>query len=155
MTLTDSKLPDREAVEANNPVYIGIWDDPAFIASCADVINGGSISLIHLLPCGRIRKDVYPKSSDKRFNGRLEIESRIYGRLLKKHPRLFEMFSYSPQRGAGARVHALGGSWEVSTRGGFHDAAGWAFVAGEGGGGDYTDLEVPPLFAEKKFFACG
>ncbi|OBT87958.1 hypothetical protein VE02_04514 [Pseudogymnoascus sp. 03VT05] len=99
MTPSLPGLTAREIAESKNPAHIGIWDPPAFRASRADVINGGSTSLIHLLPTSQVRKNVYPESPDERLIGRLEIESQIYSRLPKKHPRLLEMFSYSREEG--------------------------------------------------------
>ncbi|OBT40931.1 hypothetical protein VE00_09565 [Pseudogymnoascus sp. WSF 3629] len=72
---------------------------PAIRATRLDVINGGSSCLIHLLPSGHVRKNVYPERLDKSFIDSLELESRIYQRLPKNHPRLLEMISYSRDEG--------------------------------------------------------
>ncbi|KFZ11063.1 hypothetical protein V502_07765 [Pseudogymnoascus sp. VKM F-4520 (FW-2644)] len=80
------------------PQPLNVWETPAFIASRRDVITGGSCGLIHLLPSGHVRKDVYPEFSDKRTIGYLELESRIYARL-PRHPRLLQMIRYSSDEG--------------------------------------------------------
>ncbi|KFY61221.1 hypothetical protein V496_05138 [Pseudogymnoascus sp. VKM F-4515 (FW-2607)] len=100
MILTNSKPTPQTAAEASNPANTNLCNTPTLIDSRADVINGGSTSLIHLVPSGHIRKNVYPDHLDRaRFTERLEIESRIYARLPKKHPRHLEMFSYSREEG--------------------------------------------------------
>ncbi|KFX93020.1 hypothetical protein O988_07039, partial [Pseudogymnoascus sp. VKM F-3808] len=73
--------------------------DPAIRATRVDVINGGKAALIHLLPSGLIRKNVYPDSPDKRPIDHLALEARIYERLPKNHPRLLEMYGYSRREG--------------------------------------------------------
>ncbi|KFY34884.1 hypothetical protein V494_06396 [Pseudogymnoascus sp. VKM F-4513 (FW-928)] len=73
--------------------------DPAILATRVDVINGGSSGLIHLLPSNHIRKNIYPEHLDERCMDNIELESRIYQRLPKNHPRLLEMIRYSRDEG--------------------------------------------------------
>ncbi|KFY07756.1 hypothetical protein V492_06856 [Pseudogymnoascus sp. VKM F-4246] len=81
------------------PIPLPPYLDPAILATRVDVINGGSSCLIYLLPSNHVRKNVYPERLDKNFVDGLELESRIYQRLPKKHPRLLEMISYSRDEG--------------------------------------------------------
>ncbi|OBT99915.1 hypothetical protein VE01_02019 [Pseudogymnoascus verrucosus] len=171
MAVIASELPPTQAPQVRNqppqppthyppqPLPLPPHLDPAIRATRLDVINAGSSCLIHL-PSNHVRKNVYPERLDESFIDSLELESRIYQRLPKKHPRLLEMISYSRDEGLILEYMPEGdlGSYirgeEPRTRSCLLFALGSTIYEIMTGKEPYLELkddEVTALFEEKKF----